>query len=85
MKYIIVTFRSRNQTLLFSQILSSYNIKSKIINTPRSATVSCGLSVKIEEQDFEVVKSILARRNFQGFAGFFKVYNIGNNQIVTPI
>ena len=32
MRYYIAAFRSRNQTMVFSQILSSYNIKNRIIN-----------------------------------------------------
>ncbi len=85
MKYIIAAFRSRNHTMLFNEILHSYGIKSKVINTPRMATVSCGLSVRFEYVDFDKVKTIIARRNFNGFAGFFGVYEIGNNKIVTAI
>ncbi len=85
MRYYIAAFRSRNQTMVFSQILSSYNIKNRIINTPRMATVSCGLSVRFEEKDLSYVRQVLARRNFSGFAGLFMVVQNGVNQVVSKV
>ena len=82
LKYLIAAFRSRNQVMVFYEILMSYHIKAKIINTPRGATVSCGLSVRFDHSDFVSVKQVLLRRNFDAFAGFYEVFLIGNNQIV---
>lgn len=85
MTYIIIAFRSRNQTLAFSQILSSYGIRCSVVNTPRQAATSCGISVKINLADHAKAKEILARRNFNGFAGFFLVSTNNNHTNVRPI
>ncbi len=82
--YVIVSFRSRNQTMSFLQILLSYKIRASIINTPRKATVSCGTSVKMPTNALEIAKGILSRRRFDSFAGFFLVEE-GQNTIVRPI
>ena len=71
--------------MVFSQILTSYKIKNAIVNTPRMATVSCGLSVRFDEKDLFKVREVVARRNFSGFAGFFIVQQTGTNQVVTRV
>ena len=62
--YIIATFRSRTQTMTFKQILLSYKVFSDIINTPRQASVSCGISVRFDSKSLSVAKDILSRRKF---------------------
>lgn len=73
MVYYIAVFRSRTQTILFNQVLKSYGASSMVINTPRQAEVSCGLSVKFLGGDLAIVRQILARREFSSFVGIFKV------------
>lgn len=82
--YVIATFRSRNQTMAFRQILISYGVNASIINTPRKANVSCGISVKMPERAVEVAKEIMKRRKFDSFVGFFMVKD-GQNIIVKEI
>ena len=83
--YIIVVFRSRTETLTFAQILRSYRVRCSVINTPRQASVSCGISVKIDLQSVKVAKSVLYRRKFNTFAGFFKVVDYKGGVIVSPL
>ena len=71
--YVIAAFRSRNQTLMFSNILSSYGIKTDVVNTPRAVMVSCGISVKFDYVNLQRAKEVLDRRKFDTFAGFFEV------------
>lgn len=82
--YIIATFRSRTQTMTFKQILLSYKVFSDIINTPRQASVSCGISVRFDSKFLSVAKDILSRRKFDSFVGFFSVQE-EQNVIVRPI
>lgn len=82
--YLIASFRSRNQTMSFLQIILSYKVKACIINTPRQATVSCGTSVKMPTSALDIARGILSRRRFDSFAGFFLVEE-GYNTIVKPI
>ena len=61
MEYIILAFRSRNQTARVYEILLSHGISSQIINTPKEANVGCGLSLRLNESDLQKAKSILTR------------------------
>ena len=73
MVYYIAVFRSRTQTILFNQVLRSYGVNCSVINTPRQAEVSCGLSVRFWASDMGLARQILSRREFSSFVGFFKV------------
>lgn len=47
MNDIIVVFRSRSDALSFNSRLRSYGVSGKVVNTPRSLSLSCGLSVRV--------------------------------------
>lgn len=83
--YLIAAFRSRNQTLLFANILSSYGIKATLINTPRAVMTSCGISVKLDYAHLSKAKEVLARRKFDTFAGFFVVTGFGTGTTVRRV
>ena len=59
MEYIIIVFRSRLQTVKFSEVLSRYGIYNEIINTPKEAHVGCGLSVKVIKTNYSAVRKLL--------------------------
>lgn len=69
--YYIIVFRARSETMKFYSLISSYGVKSEIVNTPRQVSVACGISLKIASQDIIVAKEILNRRQFSTFAGIF--------------
>lgn len=71
--YYLAVFRARTQTLLFANLLRSYGVTVTIINTPRSINVSCGISAKFSATYKKTAESIIARRKFDSFAGFFSV------------
>ena len=86
MVYLLAVFRARTETLAYSQILRSYGVQCAIINTPRQVAVSCGISVKMALNSYDVALSVKQRRNFNSFAGFFKITENPNNNItVTPL
>ena len=74
MTYFLVVFRSRSETMKFSNILNSYGFSSSFVSTPRQISVSCGISAKIEAKALQISKEILKRRQFYTFGGiyFFK-------------
>ena len=47
MEYVVVAFRSRAETVKFSETLKRYGVYNEIVNTPKEAGVGCGLSVKM--------------------------------------
>ncbi len=85
MRYILVIFRVRTQTIAFAQILRSYGISCSVINTPKQALVACGISVKIDERDIGSVISILQRRKFDSFVGLYRVFSSGSSFVISPI
>ena len=80
MRTILAIFRSRSETLSFANILKSYGVGVSIINTPRSANVSCGISASFSASGLEHARNV-ARRNFFSFAGFFEIMPSVNHDI----
>ncbi len=73
MEYVAVAFRLRSETVAFSRFLSKNGIMNEIVNTPKSAGVGCGLSVKVPPSMFMAVKRALFSVSTKSFAGFFLV------------
>lgn len=73
MKYTLAVFRARTQTIMFANLMKSYNVPVVIINTPRSINVSCGISVKFASINKPIANNIIARRRFDSFAGFYDI------------
>ena len=72
--YLIV-FRSKSETLRFSSLLSSYNLKNVVLPTPRQISASCGLSCKIDYVALKTALLILNRRQFYTFVGIYLINN----------
>ena len=68
----------------FSQLLKSYGVRNSIINTPRQASVSCGISVKVELRYVDIAKNILLRRRFDSYGGIYKIYESSSGFVVEP-
>ncbi|MBE5733958.1 MAG: DUF3343 domain-containing protein [Clostridiales bacterium] len=85
MDYVVVAFRSRAQTVKFSEHLTHLGVQNEIINTPKEAGVGCGLSVKISKTRLQVVKRIVQLSSLSAFAGFFLVTAYGGKRIVRSI
>lgn len=85
MDSVIAVFRSRSETLGYSNLLRSYGVDVKVINTPREVNVSCGISVKFDIAYIKEARDILTRRRFDTFAGFYLVKKMGNKFFVKPI
>ncbi len=77
MQYGICVFRSRTETLLFSNFLRNNGIATAIVNTPKEAGQACGISVKFNLSSLEIVRSMLALRRYPSFAGMYKITSMG--------
>ena len=81
MNYYLAVFRSQTQTYAFMQLLSSYKVPAMVIQTPRQAQVSCGLSVKFfGDGALEFARQILSRRQMSSFVAFFFVEDFGEGR-----
>ena len=77
MREFFVAFRSRSDALRFFEEISSYRVPAKIINTPSSAGVGCGLSVKLLGKSMPLATRVLERMNFGSVIGFFRLTDSG--------
>ncbi|NLK17386.1 MAG: DUF3343 domain-containing protein [Clostridiales bacterium] len=84
MEYLIAVFKSRTQVIKFHEKLCYFGIRSEVVNTPREASLSCGLSVKFAMEDFGYANNILKAGGYASFAGFFRVKESGHHKIVRP-
>lgn len=71
--YIIAVFRSRNECTRFFNYLSRERIPAQIINTPKEANVSCGISVKYDKKFHNIAKNILTYEYYSTFLGFYRL------------
>lgn len=85
MSYLVVAFRSRAETLGFYRYLLSNGFSCEIVNTPKEASVGCGLSVKVSSGYESYLKQ--AVKNFKGksFAGIFAVKKVGNKKLAIRV
>lgn len=70
-KEVIFVFRARSQTMKLYEVLSRNNVRSSVISTPRSLSLGCGLSVKINANDFSVATRIVRSLSLNTFSGAY--------------
>lgn len=85
MEYVAVAFRSRSDTVRFSEFLRNNGFMVEIINTPKEAGVGCGLSIKIPPSMIPVIKRGIATSGVKTFAGFFLVKNVLGRRVVKSV
>ena len=71
MNYIIAIFMSRSETLSFANLLKRSGKFVSVVQTPRQAGRTCGISVKFLYEDFSYAKDLLSKMRPASFYGFF--------------
>lgn len=71
MENMVAVFNNRNKAMQFASMLKRLGVKSKIINTPRELSVSCGISVVLDSRNLGQVKNIIEK---YGFRDVVKLY-----------
>ncbi len=71
MREFFIVFRSRAEAIRYFELLKTYNISSKVINTPSEVKVGCGLSIKMFSKDMQMAKIVLERGRFSSQVGFY--------------
>ncbi|MBO5772507.1 MAG: DUF3343 domain-containing protein [Clostridia bacterium] len=82
MSYLIAVFRARSITLKAYNVLQAKGVVCSLVSTPQGAEVGCGLSIKFEQRDFDVVRQVCSTNTF---VGFFRVTIINRKTVVTRI
>lgn len=85
MEYVLAVFTLRTDTMQFNSFLLRNRIKSTVVETPKSASASCGISVKFAYKDFAVVKRIMPASGTKSFVRFYLLNGRFGSQILTPI
>ncbi len=85
MEYLIVAFRSRNETIGFYKFLNRLGYNAEVVNTPKEAGVGCGLSVKVSKNIYGNLRYLLMNFNGKSFAGIFKITTSRGGKIVQPV
>jgi len=73
MKYTIVMFTSRADTMKFYSLIKNYNGFCSIINTPHILSKSCGISIKIGNNLIPIASQIIRNNQFSSFKGIFEL------------
>ena len=76
MKYLIIAFKSRINLQNFVKSMRLVGISATIINTPRSISVSCGLSARTEYRYLNSVITLL-QSNAETLIGVYAVTRNG--------
>ena len=63
MKYLIITFKSRNDAMLLFNILKSKNVICSVINTPKIIGSTCSLSIKTNINTLNIIRSLISPNN----------------------
>lgn len=71
MNYVIAVFMSRSETLSFANMLKRIGLPVMIVQTPKEAGRTCGISVKFPYEHFSYAKEILSRMRSASFHGFY--------------
>ena len=71
MREFFIAFRSRQEAVRFFEEMATYHVACKLINTPSSAKVGCGLSVKLFAKDMGQAKVVLSRGRYTSAIGLY--------------
>ena len=76
-KFLVISFKSRNELFSFVKFLRENGIIAQIINTPRIVSHSCGLSAKTNEFNYSKLVNLLSLTKPYGFLGLFLITRLG--------
>lgn len=85
MKYTVVVFKSRTDTMRFYNIIKRHGSFCSIINTPRILISSCGISVKISGASVNIARQIISANNFSSFFGIYDINIVNSKETPTRI
>lgn len=80
MNFVIAVFGSRSETLSYVNMLRRNGVGVGIVQTPKEAGRTCGISARFMYKDFQVAKMILSKSYFSSFQGFFIEQNSGEQK-----
>lgn len=71
--------------MLFSNILQKNGVKSSVVETPKSASASCGISVRFDVASLGKARQLLSGSGVKSFVRFYMVTGFYGNSKLTPL
>lgn len=85
MKYTVVVFSSRSETMQFYKVIKNYGLFCSVINTPRTLSASCGVSTKIDSRLIQPSVMVIHKLNLRTFKGIYEISLINHKEVATRI
>ena len=85
MKYTVVVFSSRSETMQFYKVIKNYGLFCSVINTPRTLSASCGVSTKIDNRLIQPSIMVLHKLHLHTFKGLYEINIINQKELATRI
>ena len=85
MKYLVISFKSRNELYSFARVLKLNGIYSSIITTPKSIGSTCMLSIKTDFKNLNTISNLIRQHNPKSFLGLFSIQQSTNGQQIFKI
>ncbi len=69
--YYIIVFKSRQEALDLRNKLKNINVDSRTVNTPRTISTSCGISLQVYKTYIDNTIKIIKRSSYNTFIGVY--------------
>lgn len=79
-----IAFKSRQHTLLFSQLLTEQGYENQVISTPKGVSLGCGLSLSFSPYITQGVVEVY-RKSGLPITGIYSIRTIGNYRELSRI
>ncbi|MBQ9795448.1 MAG: DUF3343 domain-containing protein [Clostridia bacterium] len=85
MKYLIISFKSRNELYGFANILKSNGIYLSIINSPKSIGSGCMLCIKTDFRNLNKILQLIRQFQPKSFLGLYSFQSTTNGDQILRI
>ncbi len=85
MKYIVVTFSSRTDSMSFYNIIKRHSGFCSVVNTPHIVSRACGISIKIPSANITIARNIISSGRFNAFMGIYEIAIVNHRETATKI
>lgn len=84
-EYILAIFSVRTSTMQYNMLLQKNGVRSVVVETPKSASASCGISVRFPTKFFDFAKEVLKKSGIKNFVAFYYVSTNFSRTMLTRI
>ena len=71
-RYGVAAFRSRTQVLRLEARLRRLGVPARVVTTPRSVSMGCGLSVRFPLESAQTVRAAIRAEDHSGLIGLYR-------------